>query len=537
MNTCCSKSKKNSITHSMSLLAIDIGSSQCKAVAFALSGAVLARSVCSYSPDFPQPGFAEMDPDKFWTAVCRTARDVAQALTNDPVQALCLSSHGETLIPMDAKGEPVGAAILNMDNRASREAKWCDETIGARRIFEITGLLAFAMYPVPKILWLRQHRPEVYSRAERFLGVTDFIHVKLALPPYIGYSLASRFLAFDVLADRWSDEILRATGLKEDQLPLPVPAGTIAGNLDPDSAAALGVPSGTPVIVGGHDQACGALGVGVIKSGRVSDSMGTYECLAAASDEPRLGERAFAARVNSYSHVVPGKFLTLAYFPSGIMVQWFDDLIDGRTTRGTTPTANEVEGIDCRADAAHRYSKLEAQCTTGPTGLLATPHLIGTCTPDFDTHARATIFGLAPDSGSGQIYQGILEGIACELAQVKALLVNVNSDFKDLYVTGGGTRSPLGLKLRAAITGCRLHVMQCDEAVCQGAAILAGVGSGAYTRISDAVDRVVQEKEIIEPDAHLTAAYAKQLKQYRRLGVALKTFRDETFSRPQEENR
>jgi xylulokinase len=521
----------------MSLLAIDIGSSRCKAAAFALSGVVIARSVCSYSPDFPQPGFAEMDPDKFWSAVCQTAREVSREAKHDPVQAVCLSSHGETFIPVNTKGEPVGVAILNMDNRASRQAQWCDKTMGAQRIFEISGLVSYAMYPVPKILWLREHRPEIYSSAERFLSVTDFIHVKLRLPPYIGYSLASRFLAFDVLSDCWSDEILDAVGLKEDQLPLPVPAGTIAGKLDLAAANALGVANGTPVVVGGHDQACGALGVGVVKSGRVADSMGTYECLAAASDEPRLGERAFAARVNSYSHVVPGKFLTLAYFPSGIMVQWFADLMEGRDAQSRNSSEHQDEALtQSTSGRSNQYFNLEERCTDSPTGLCVTPHLIGTCNPDFDGRARATIFGLTADATRSQIYQGILEGIACELSQVRDLLASVSGDFQDLYATGGGTRSPLGLKLRAAITGCRLHVMGC-EAVCQGAAILAGVGSGAYTRIAEAVDRVVQEKDIIEPDSSLTKAYAGQEEQYRRLCATLKTFRNEnSFSQPQGDN-
>src|SRR5208283_1576971 len=110
-------------------------------------------------------------------------------------------------------------------------------------------------------------------------------------------------------------------------------AGTIAGRLGASAASALGVADGTPVVVGGHDQACGALGVGVIESGRVSDSMGTYECLVAASNEPKLSEQSFAARLNSYSHVVPGKFLTLAYFPSGTMVRWFRDLLYGQSAQ------------------------------------------------------------------------------------------------------------------------------------------------------------------------------------------------------------
>ncbi len=239
-----------------------------------------------------------------------------------------------------------------------------------------------------------------------------------------------------------------------------------------------------------------------------------------------MGEAAFAASLNSYCHVVPGKFLTLAYFPSGIMVQWFHDLIYGRDSL--------PENSKTATREADQYSQLESECTGVPTNLCITPHLIGTCNPDFDPRARATIFGLSSSSSRSQIYQGILEGIACELAQVTEILKDANGKFEDLYVSGGGTHSHLGLKLRASITRCRLHVMQYDEAVCQGAAILAGVAAGVYSNIADAVDLVVREKEVVEPDAHLAASYARQVQEYRRLCAALKAFRDEN-SRTQSE--
>ena len=460
-----------------------------------------------------------MDPAKFWHAVCNTARNAARDAQRDPVQAVCLSAHGETLIPVDAKNEPIGPAILNIDNRATTEAGWVEKTIGSRRIFDITGLVAHPMYPVPKILWLRQHQPALYSAAKRFLSVTDFLHAKLGLPPCVGYSLASRFLAFDVRKNSWSDEILAAVGLKFEQLPMPVPAGTILGKLNSEAAIVLGVPVDTPVVVGGHDQACGALGVGVIEAGRVSDSMGTYECLGAATDEPRLNDEAFAARLNSYSHVVSEKFLTLAYFPSGIMLKWFHDLLygSGSSSSGTSDETHETES----------YAELEAATTDAPTELCITPHLIGTCNPDFDPRARGVILGLSSDTNRNQIYQGILEGIACELAQAAEMLARAVGAFSDLYVTGGGTRSARGLKLRAAITRQRLHVMGCDEAVCQGAAILAGVAVGVYPAITAGMEQVVRENKIVEPDARIGAAYSRQLNKYRSLCTALKSLRSE----------
>ena len=156
-----------------------------------------------------------------------------------------------------------------------------------------------------------------------------YVLSRLGLPAYIDYSLASRYLAFDIRQRGWSREILAATEINAECLPIPIPAGTIAGKLDGSAASQLGLSPGTIVVMGGHDQPCGALGVGAIGSGRVADSMGTYECLFAASDQPSLTDAALAASLNSYCHVVPDKFVTLAYFPSGIMIKWFHDLLYG----------------------------------------------------------------------------------------------------------------------------------------------------------------------------------------------------------------
>jgi len=502
----------------MSLLAIDLGSSQCKAVVFRANGDAIARSIQTYAPEFPEPSHCEMDPETFWSAATAAARTATSNLLGDAVQAVCFSSHGETFIPVGEDGRPVAPAILNMDTRAASQAAWCEKTIGRKRLFTLTGLVAHPMYPLPKIIWLRQHRPALFAQAARFLGVTDYILDRLGLPSYIDYSLAGRFLAFDVRRHQWSGELLSLAELKESQFPIPVPAGTVAGKLTAEMARALGVPAGTPVVVGGHDQVCGALGAGAIEKGRVSDSMGTYECLLAASDAPVLDDDALAASLNSYDHVVPGKYATLAYFPSGIMVQWFREVMSGTPQSGGNSPAI--------ADKSLTYDWLESRCPAGPSGLCITPHLIGTCNPDFNERSRGVIFGLSPESRCGHVYKGILEGIACELANVCDLLAKACGDFGDIYATGGGSRSPLGLKLRASLAARRIHIMQSQESVCLGAAILAGVAAGTYGSIADAVREVVREKETVDPDADMGVSYATQRERYRLLYSALAPVRD-----------
>jgi xylulokinase len=498
----------------MSLLAIDLGSSACKAVLFTVSGEILAQHTFAYTPEFPRPSFAEMGSEKFWHAICASCRAVVRDIV-DPVQALCLSSHGETFVALDANGHPLAPAILNQDSRATAEAAWCEEAIGRKRLFQITGLVTHPMYSIPKIIWLRQHRPDIFASTARFVTLIGYILERMELPPYTDYSLASRFLAFDIRNCCWSDEILAAAGLSKDRLPVPVPAGTVAGKLDSGVASDLGLRPGTPVVLGGHDQPCGALGVGVIGGGRVSDSIGTYECILAGSDAPSLTDAALAASLNSYCHVVPEKFVTIAYFPSGIMLKWLHGLLysngSGHVSAETVP-----ENIE-----ADHYAFLEAHAPEGPTGLCITPHLIGTCNPEFNPHARGVIAGLNPGTTRSELYKGILEGLACELSLVTEVLAEGAGDFEDIYVTGGGSRSALGLQLRTALTGRRLHVMRSSEAVCLGTAILAGVAAGEYRDIRQAVEQVVHEAAVLTPNPAIAASYADQVNRYRMLRAAM----------------
>lgn len=497
----------------MSLLAIDIGSSRCKGVRFSCSGEILAQFARSYAPEFPRPSFAEMNSTVFWEAVKSVSRSAAHSQDDDPIEAVCLSSHGETLTLLNSGGNPLCAAILNIDTRAAQEAVWCEKQFGRRQLFELTGHTSHAMYPLPKLLWLRKHEPALFRGSRLFLGVISYIFLRLGLPPYIDHSLASRFMAFDVRKQCWSEEILSLLSIDKEQLPIPVPAGTIAGKLSSDAARELGLREGTPMVVGGHDQACGSLGVGASTSGQVSDSMGTYECIAAISDQPQLSEEALSYSLNSYCHVIPTKFITIAYFPAGIMLQWFYDLL-------VSPDLNDLGGAE---EAGYR--RLEMLAPESPSGLFVLPYLIGTCNPDFNSDARGAIVGLTRSSHRGHIYKGILEGVACELLEMTGMFERTIGNFADVYATGGGTRSPLGISLRAAITGRRFHTMSCEQSVCLGGAILAAVAMGLYATISDAVKHMVREKEIIEPDGDMVRTYRPIKMQYSQLNSALSNLR------------
>ena len=507
----------------MSLLAVDMGSSSCKAAAFSEDARVLALKTQPYSAESRHPSWREMPPEKFWQALQTVVRAIAAEVTHDPVEVLALSSHGETFIPVEEQKRAIGPAILNADNRAVAEANWLAATIGRERLFEITGLVAHSMYPLPKMLWLRKHQPDVFSRTASFLALPGYLLTRLGLPGYVDFSLASRFLAFDTRKRAWSPEILSACELPENQFPTPLPAGTIAGQLPASVASDLGLRANIPVVLGGHDQPCAALGSGVLGPGRVSASLGTYECLVAVSEAPASSDDALAANLTSYCHVVPDRYVTLAYFPAGIMIEWFLRVL----CSAAEPVSSVSQGELCAA--------LELEASPDPTGLCITPHLFGTCNPDFDPHATGVVAGIRGATSRSDLYKGILEGIACEFANMAELLQQAAGAYRDVYISGGGGRSRLGLQLRATMANRQLHRMQCPVAVCLGTAILAGVAIGKYGSFAKAIEQVVRVSETITPDTAAGARYEAQRMQYRMLYSSLAPIRRAQAKRAEEE--
>jgi len=270
----------------MSLLGLDIGITGCKAVAFSLTGEMLAQAYREYPLYQPHPGWMELDPDEVWDAVRDVIRHVTQAIPGDPVRALSVSTHGESVVPLDAGGRHLCRFITALDTRAAEQTEWWGEQLGKDRLFQVTGMPLHPMYTVNKLMWLRQNQPDIFAGARRFLCMQDFVFYKLGLDPAMDYSLATRTMAFDVNHLGWSDEILSLADLAVEQLSRPLPSGSMLGQVKPSIADELGLAPGAVGVTGGHDQPSGALGCGAIGEGIAMDSTGTVECVAVAS--PKL---------------------------------------------------------------------------------------------------------------------------------------------------------------------------------------------------------------------------------------------------------
>jgi xylulokinase len=492
----------------MSLIGLDIGTTGCKAIVFRQDGAILGQGKREYRIDTPQPAWAEQDAELVWQLAWDAMREAVaaaqRAAPGDLPVALALSCQGEAVIPVDGQGRALRPAILGMDTRTTAENRWLVETFGAERLFARTGMPVHTINTLPKLLWLQRNEPAIWHAAQQFLLYEDFFLRRLGGTAVISCCLASRTQMMDLVTGEWATDILARCGIESNRLATPAPVrGGIVGSLRPELARELGITGKVLLAGGGHDQACAALGSGVIEPGRAMVSTGTAEVVEVALASPALADSLRDGGISVYRHVVPGQFLAMTLNHSGgLLLRWFRDTLGLWEMERAASTGQDA------------YDLLLTGAPDGPTGLLVLPHFAGSGTPTLDTASKGAILGLTFATDRAVLAKAILEGLTFELRTNLDLLAAAGVSISELHAVGGGARSPLWLRLKADICEVPLRVPQVTEAACLGAALLAGVAAGVYPDFSAAVAETVQWRERIVPDAASVVAYAPRFALY-----------------------
>jgi len=492
------------------LLGLDIGTTGCKASIFNDNGLLIAKTAREYEVDFPNPGWAEQDAEKVWQLAQICVQQVLTDCRQRDVAAIGLSVQGEAVMPVDKAGRALRPAILGMDTRTKEQNAWLVNKLGERYLFDHTGMPVHTINTLPKLLWLKQNEPELWRQAWKFLLYEDFIIHKMTGIAVISRCLASRTQVYDLVEDRWSDEILDALDLDSGRLSLVQPSGHPAGYMQANLAKELGFSKPPLVTTGGHDQACGALGVGLIQPGLAVVSSGTAEVVEVAMSTPVINETLYKGNISIYAHTVPGLYVSMTLNHSGgLLLRWFRDRF----------CQSEMEHAARSGDDA--YNLMLKRAPDGPTGILVLPHFSGSGTPTFDTLSKGAILGLTFATGKAELAKAILEGLTYELRINLDLLKNGGIEIKELRAIGGGAKSDLWLQLKADITGIPVLKPEVTEAASWGAAILGGVGAGIYANTSQAVQATLRFEREFLPDPHSQEAYEKLFEQYRQVYPAI----------------
>ena len=490
----------------MSLLGIDVGQTGCKVVIFSNYGDVLSSEYQEHPLICPRDGWVEIDPNLIWNNIKNLIKTANQKVKNDKVRAFSISCQGETFTPIDKNNDCLYNSVVSMDNRGKDYCKFWENELGKEKIFHITGMPLHPMYSINKMLWIKDNLKAVFKNTKKFLCFEDYLFMKFGLIPTIDFSMAARTMAFDINSKNWSEEILKSAKIDSSLLPQARHSGAVVGEISSKIADELGLGKNVVGVTGGHDQACGAFGSGIIEGKTAVNAIGTSDVLIPVLEKVCLSENMLKNNYCCYPYVLKDKFITLSLnLTGGLLLKWYRDTFCYEEKETAKSTGKDV------------YQIIDETIYGKPVNVFVLPHFIGSGTPCLDSNSRGLIIGLNLETDKSRISKAIMESNAYENRLNIEKLESIGIVIKKLVAIGGGAKSSKWLQIKSNVTGKKIVTLNNKEAASLGAALLAGLAIGDFRSPENAVKATIHEKNVFTPDDKITAEYNKRYSIYKEI--------------------
>ncbi|HEY7545905.1 MAG TPA: xylulokinase [Blastocatellia bacterium] len=493
----------------MKLMGIDVGTGSTRALIIDEKGTVTGSATADHEAfASPKTSWAEQDANDWWRAAREAIRLALKEADVRPDEIKCIGLTGQMhgAVLLDERDSPLRPSIIWCDQRTGDECSEITEKIGARRLIELTCNPAVTGFTLPKLLWVRKREPDLWRKTRTVLLPKDFVRLRLTGEKATDVADASGTLLFDVRNRRWSIEMLAQMEIDERMLPAVFESAEVSGRVSKEGARETGLAEGTPVVAGAGDQAAGAVGMGIIRAGAVSATIGTSGVVFAATDRPALDP---LGRVHTFCHAVRDRWHVMGVTQAaGLSLRWFRDRFGA--------------GSDDERDPYERLCEEAEKAPAGADGVLWTPYLMGERTPHLDPDARAALVGLAATHTRSHIIRAILEGVAFSLRDTFEIFHEMDVPVAAVRLGGGGARSRLWRQIQADVYGREVETIEAEEGAAFGAALLAGVGAERWSSVEAATDEVVRAAERIEPDPENAALMNRQYEKFRAVYPALR---------------
>jgi xylulokinase len=487
------------------LAAVDLGTSSAKAGLFDLGGREVATAWVEYDASFPAPAWCEERGEDWWAAAATAIRAAIEASSAaaSRIAAVSVSGQAPSCLPLDSRGEPLRPAIIWSDRRAAAaQTAFIAEQVGLEAAERVSGNRVDGFFAGSKWLWFQHNEPELFARTWKLVQANGYVTFRLTGEVTTDDSQAGLCAPFyDLAGRRWSGDMLHALGIPEALLPAIVPPTQVIGRVTAEAAAATGLTAGTPVVAGGGDYACSALGAGVTRPGQLVQMLGTAGNLMG----PVARGLAADSRLVNTVHLT-GDGLVAGTIYAGGVLQWF------RNTLGQPEVAAASEA---GTSAYALLDEAAASVPPGAEGLLFLPYLMGERTPLWDPDARGMVVGLTPYHTRAHLYRAALEGVAFAMRTILDVIEDGGQSVTDIISVDGGGRSDVWRQIFADVLRARIHRRAGRSATLLGNVALAGVGVGAFPDLT-----VVKEwQEIVsvaDPDPARSAHYLAMHTLHRR---------------------
>ncbi len=498
------------------VLAIDAGTTGVRSMFFDKFGCVHGKAYSEYESTYPSPSWVEQDAESWWLKSCETIKNAMTMAGLNPknVVSVSVTNQRETIVPIAENGAPLRKAIVWQDRRTIPQCEWITRQLSEDEVYSITGLTVDPYFSAPKILWIKKNEAPIFKKAHKFLLVHDYLIYRLSDQLITDFSNASRTMLFDIRRGIWSERILDAFEIEKEKLPTPVEPGLQVGEITARASEETGLSEGTPVVAGGGDQQCAALGVGVVREGMLKSTTGTGTFMLAHSRTVRLdpGRRVLCSR-----HVVPNSFVVEAsMFTTGSALKWFRDNLGGEEKA----IASE-KGLDPYEIITEEASRIPA----GSEGVIHIPHFVGAGAPNWNPHSRGIFAGLALGHTRAHIIRSILEGVSYEIRTNVEVMHELGLPSREFRVTGGAARSETWMQIQANILRKPVIRTQMEEATAIGAAILAFRGVGIFKSVAKAAEEMVKTLPPLMPTKDTLEVYQKGYNKFKELYSAISNLR------------
>jgi len=501
------------------ILAHDTGTGGDKAVLTDLQGRVIHSAYQPYGLSYPQAGWVEQDPDELWFTVAATTRQVIQQSGVDPVDILGvgISAQMFNALPVDEGGRPITPMLSWLDLRSIRQADRLSEGDTPSFLFRYTGNFPTAKDVIPKILWLKEERPELWQRTAYIFDCKEYILFKLTGKVATDWVGASAYFLFDPARREWSLEACARLGIPLEKLPPAYPCTAMIGEVTPQAAELTGLQPGTPVVNCGGDVAAAQSGAGANREGKAHLCIGTATWVGISTstfkndpDKPLWG----------LSHLHPEKYVIAGEMETGGgALMWFrDTLFENQAGQSDLSEERQAGG---ELSTYEMISRLAKSLEAGSDKLIFLPWLSGERAPVLDHYARGAFVGLSLSHNIAHMARAVMEGVAYHVRWLCETLEKLGFQFNEVNAIGGGCKSEIWPQIISDVTGRELHIVEHPlEAGAMAAALTVAVGMGIYASM-DEVDDLIHIQQVVHPEAAHQKRYDELYRVYRQLYTSL----------------